>query len=81
MQQMHIEKPVEIYMRLIGLHHEQWRVAEAVPMGEDLYKVIGPIPDGEQWEFQPGQIVSVEEFVLTLGGYGLLAVSCSKTSI
>lgn len=38
-------------------------------------ELIGPILQGEQWEFIPGQLVLVHEAPLTLGGDGLLAVA------
>ena len=67
--------PVDIHVRLLGLGQEQWRITQAVPVGADRYELLGPMPDGEQWQFLPGQIVECEEVVLFLGGYGLLACS------
>lgn len=64
----------EVYVRLLGLPYEQWRLACARSVDGDTYILSGPVPAGEQWEFQPGEIVVCEEVVLTLGGYGLLAV-------
>ena len=66
---------VDIYVRLLGLPYEQWRLASARPLDGDRYELLGAVPSEEQWEFQPGEIVECEEVVLTLGGYGLLAVS------
>lgn len=63
----------EIYVRLLGLPHEQWRVATGRCLGGDVYEVLGPVPVGERWQFQPGQIVMCEEVGLTLGGFGMLA--------
>lgn len=67
----------QIYVRLLGLGHEQWRIADALRLSDEQYQLCGPVPEGEIWEFQPGQVVLIEEVVLTLGGYGLLAVSAA----
>lgn len=64
----------EIYVRLLGLPYEQWRLASACLVDNEKYILSGPVPAGERWEFQPGETVVCEEVVLTLGGYGLLAV-------
>lgn len=65
--------PSDIHVRLLGLGQEQWRVAYGLPVGDGLYELLGPMPDGEQWQFTPGQVVECEEVVLFLGDYGLLA--------
>ena len=72
-----MQKTEQIYVRLLGLKYEQWRIADALRLSTEVYQLCGPVPDGEHWEFQPGQVVLVDEVVLTLGGYGLLAVSTS----
>ncbi len=64
----------DIYVRLLGLPYEQWRLASARLVDSEKYMLLGPVPTDEQWEFQPGETVVCEEVALTLGGYGLLAV-------
>lgn len=69
----------DVYVRLLGLPSEQWRIVAAQRLGDDHYLLQGEVPVGERWEFQPGERVWVEECVLTLGGYGLLAVARMDT--
>ena len=69
----------DVYVRLLGLPCEQWRIVAAQRLGDDHYLLQGEVPAGERWEFQPGERVWVEECVLTLGGYGLLAVARMDT--
>ncbi len=69
----------DVYVRLLGLPCEQWRIVAAQRLGDDHYLLQGEVPAGERWEFQPGELVWVEECVLTLGGYGLLAVARMDT--
>lgn len=66
-------KPVDIYIRLLNPSTEQWRIAQGIPVGDGLYELLGPVPESERWEFQPGQVVECEEVVLFFGDYGLLA--------
>lgn len=66
-------EPTDVHVRLLGLGEEQWRIARGIPVGENVYELLGPIPAGEQWEFQPGQMVECEEVVLFFGDYGMLA--------
>lgn len=62
-----------IYVQLLGVHPPLWRVAAARQLDDSVFELLGPIPDGETWQFQPGQLVECDEDVLTLGGYGLFA--------
>lgn len=73
-------EPTDVHVRLLGLGEEQWRIARGIPVGENVYELLGPIPVGEQWEFQPGQIVECEEVVLFLGDYGMLACRALPSS-
>ena len=34
-----------------------WRPAEADHIRDDIYRLRGPIPEDEVWEFQPGEDV------------------------
>ncbi len=70
---MPLHSPEDVYVRLLGLPYEQWRLTSARRITRDVYQLTGEIPRGENWEFSPGQLVMCDEVELTLGGYGLLA--------
>ena len=42
-----------IYMYLPDEGVEVWRPVQAGKLGDDVYHVVGPAPDGEVWEFRP----------------------------
>jgi hypothetical protein len=63
-----------IYMYLPDEGVDVWRPVQAEKLGDDVYHVVGPAPDGEVWEFPPGSIVRVQLRQLS-GGDTLVAVS------
>jgi hypothetical protein len=56
-----------IYVRLPDESVAVWRPVEAEPVG-DAFRIVGDCPDGEQWEFQPGDVVRCEMRTLTQRG-------------
>ena len=36
-------------------------------MGKDFYRIVEQVPEGEAWEFQPGQIVRCQKKNLSSG--------------
>jgi hypothetical protein len=48
---------VIIMMPLLDEGVEVWRPVEAEPLDNDRYRIVGPIPDDEEWAFAPGSIV------------------------
>jgi hypothetical protein len=52
-----------------------WRPVEAEREG-DLYRILGPIPDGEAWEFEPGSLVRCETRELA-DGPALVAIAAA----
>ena len=71
-----MEKIVQIYTKLLGEKLEVWRPVEAVPMGNDTYKIISPNPEPkiEKWEFKRGDLVQCEDKVFSDGIKGVIAV-------
>lgn len=63
----------EIYVALRGEGTDVWRPVKAHHISGDLYRIIGTVPDDEEWEYQPGDLVRCRwrEFA---NGSGLLAV-------
>lgn len=49
-----------IYMYLPDELVDVWRPVRAEKLGADLYRVLGPVPDGEVWQFPPGSVVRVQ---------------------
>lgn len=37
-----------------------WRTVSAQPLGGGIFRVLGPCPEGERWEFEPGSEVVCE---------------------
>jgi hypothetical protein len=57
-----IEPPTEvtIYIALLNEGTSVWRPAIAQSVGDAAYRLIGPVPQGEAWEWLPGEVVHVE---------------------
>jgi hypothetical protein len=64
-----------IYMYLPDEALAVWRPVRAEKLGDDVYHVVGPVPEGEVWEFPPGSIVRVR--VRQLGGGNALVAASS----
>jgi hypothetical protein len=56
-----------IYVHLPDEDVQVWRPVEAEPVG-DAFLIVGGCPDGERWEFQPGDVVRCETRMLTQRG-------------
>jgi hypothetical protein len=46
-----------VYVALLDEGTPCWRTAEADHVRDDIYKLRGPIPEDEVWEFQPGDAI------------------------
>jgi len=64
---------LRVFVALLDEGTDVWRSAEAEAISSDLYRLLGTVPEGEVWEFQPGQTVrcSMREFS---DGVGLVAI-------
>lgn len=56
-----------IYVYLLDEGVQVWRPVEAEPVG-DAFRIVGGCPDGERWEFQPGDVVRCARRMLTQRG-------------
>jgi len=45
-------------MPLLNEGIDVWRPVAAKALDGGTYRILGPMPDGEQWAFTPGSIVS-----------------------
>jgi hypothetical protein len=52
-----MSEPATIHIALLGEGTEVWRPVQAEPIGPELYFVLGPIPEDEEWAFPPGSLV------------------------
>ncbi len=62
----------EIYVSLIGEGLNLMRTVRAEHLGRDFYKIIEEMPEGETWEYRPGQVVRCKKKNLSTGK-GLVA--------
>ncbi|MCI0348645.1 MAG: hypothetical protein L0Z53_04400 [Acidobacteriales bacterium] len=46
-----------VYVYLLDEGVDCWRPVQADKVGENLYRIRGPVPEGERWEFQPDDVV------------------------
>jgi hypothetical protein len=49
-----------IYMYLPDEAVDVWGPVQAEKLGPDLYRILGPVPEEEVWQFPPGSIVRVQ---------------------
>ena len=60
-------KEAMIYVTLVGEGLNVLRAVRAEHLGRDYYKIIEPMPDGETWQFGPGQVVKAKKKSLSSG--------------
>ena len=65
-----------IHIALLDDGTDVWRPVEAERLADGRYKVLGPVPEGELWQFPPGSIVSVQLKRLS-GGDALVAADAA----
>lgn len=64
-----------IYVALLNEGVDVWRPVDAVPTGQNAYRILGEVPALEEWEFPPGSTVRCESKVLSGGETRLIAVA------
>jgi hypothetical protein len=60
-------KEVMIYVNLVGEAMNMLRAVRAENLGRDFYLIADEMPEGETWEFTPGQIVKCRKKNLSSG--------------
>jgi len=63
----------EVHVALLGEGTPVWRPVQTRHVHGAVFEILGSVPDGEAWEFQPGQFVECEEQVFSSGSLGLVA--------
>jgi hypothetical protein len=62
-----------IYVALLDEGVDVWRPVAAEALGSGLFRLLGAVPEGEIWEYQPDEIVNVRERTFSDGSKGLVA--------
>jgi hypothetical protein len=65
-----------IYMYLPDEAVDVWRPVQVEVLGNGHYRVLGPMPEDEKWEYPPGSIIRIEMKRLSTGD-AMVAVSGS----
>ncbi len=52
-----MNKRVTIFIKLLDEGVDVWRPVDAENVGGGEYRVVGQIPEDEEWEFRPGDVV------------------------
>jgi hypothetical protein len=56
---MHRMSLETIYVALLDEGTDVWRPAQAERLADGRYRLFGPMPETECWEFPPGSVVAV----------------------
>jgi hypothetical protein len=68
-----------VYVALLDEGVDVWRPAPAEQVAPHLYRLLGPMPPDESWQFQPGEVVRCEARPLS-EGLALVAVESRGTA-
>jgi hypothetical protein len=66
-----------VYVYLLDEGVDVWRPVTAERLSPELFRLSGPVPERESWQFQPGEVVRCEERRLS-GGLTLVAVQRNR---
>lgn len=64
-----------VYVALLEEGVDVWRPVAAEHVRGDEYRLCGPTPEGEIWEFQPGDVVRCQQRTFSDGASGLVAIA------
>ena len=67
-----------IYMPLLNEGTVAWRSVTAERINREAFRVLGPMPDGEEWAFAPGSVVTVAPHLFADGCSDVVAVAISS---
>jgi hypothetical protein len=62
-----------IYIPVLGEGTSVWRPVAAERLHDGAFRVLGNMPDDEEWAFKPGELVDVRQHVFSGGESGLVA--------
>jgi hypothetical protein len=64
-----------VYVAILDEGTAVWRPVAAERVSGDVFRLTGPVPEGEQWEFQPGELVRCDMRAFSGGERALAAVA------
>ena len=64
-----------IYMPLLNEGTSVWKPVSAERLSEDTFRVLGSMPDDEEWAFTPDSIVRVSHQLFGDGRSGFVATA------
>jgi hypothetical protein len=67
-------EPVILYVEVLGHPSVTYRPAYARPAGGGLMRLLGPVPPGENWKYQPGEYVEYASQEIAPGKFELTVV-------
>ena len=68
-----IGTPCTVHVLLVGEGTDVWRPVPAVRVAPGVYRLGGPVPEGESWAFSPGELVRCASRAFSGGEQGLAA--------
>jgi hypothetical protein len=66
---------VTIYIALLNEGTAVFRPVAAEHLHGDAFRLIGPMPEDEQWAFPPGSVVTGARQVFRDGSHGTVAIA------
>ena len=63
-----------VYVALLDEGVDVWRPVKAESLGKGRYRLVGPVPETEIWQFSPDSIVRCESRQFEDGHSGLVAI-------
>lgn len=73
-----MSEPEEIYVSLLNEGINVWRPVKAEMIGPDLFRLLGPMPESELWQFPPNTVVRCVEREFSDGTRAITAVEIYK---
>ena len=67
-----MEYPATVFVALLDEGTAVWRPVAAEPVSSGVFRLTGSVPDGESWEFQPGEKVRCVEHAFSDGSSHLV---------
>jgi hypothetical protein len=65
---------VTVYVALLDEGVNVWRPVKATLITPSVFRLCGPIPEFEVWQFQPGELVRCENRIFAEGECQLTAI-------
>jgi hypothetical protein len=69
-----------VHMPLLNEGTNVWRPVSAETQDDGAFRILGPVPEGEEWAYQPGEVVKAKHHVFADGTEGFVAESAADVS-